>query len=177
MEKYCRGRPGFSHLRLDHLPRDSLAEVSRFAISKNARYRLAQSAKTHSYKKPSLYIIRQENEYTPYEGLYGGTTFLSRISIGLMAAVVRMSTEGDITHLCAAMEPALVRLLSQFGVYFKPIGPLMDYCGMCLPCVITLDEIMQGMQHKRPGLWEFMVEYAHRHDIPEPDVSHARLQT
>lgn len=87
---------------------------------------------------------------------------LPQITLGLFAAIVRMSVEHNMTHWYAVMEPTLLRMLSRFRIRFRPIGPLVDYHGPRRPCLSTMDEILEGIHRKRPDLWEFINAYAYQ---------------
>jgi N-acyl amino acid synthase of PEP-CTERM/exosortase system len=75
------------------------------------------------------------------------------ITLGLVKAVIDMSLTHGITHLCAVMEPALLRLLNRIGIFLDPVGPLVSYHGSRQPCHAPLDRILDGAKMKQPEIW------------------------
>ncbi len=112
--------------RLRALPRARIAEVSRFAMSKELR---AASA--------SL----------------GG---LARFA--LIRAIVQLSGAMRLTHWCALMEPKLLRLLAMSGIYFKPVGALVEHHGLRQPCYVGLAEMLERVRIEKPAVWEFITD-------------------
>jgi N-acyl amino acid synthase of PEP-CTERM/exosortase system len=56
------------------------------------------------------------------------------------------------------MEPALLRLLSRFGIYFTPIGPLVEYHRMRQPCHANAATLLQRVREENFDLWEFLID-------------------
>lgn len=81
---------------------------------------------------------------------------LPHISLGLIAAVIRMASEHGISHLYAVMEPALIRLVSRFGVIFERIGADVDYHGVRVPCVTDLEQCVDHIRIDAPSVWELV---------------------
>ena len=79
----------------DDLPRARTAEISRFAVSKKFRRRAGDD-------KTSVGSANDGNDQR---------RMIPHISLGLMRSVVAMTAQSGMTHLCAVMEPALLRLL------------------------------------------------------------------
>jgi len=80
------------------------------------------------------------------------------VTLGLMRAIVQMSMENGITDWFAVMEPSLLRLLCRFGIYFVPIGPLVEYHGLRQPCYSDLDTLLERVRQEHYDLWEFVME-------------------
>lgn len=116
-----------------------MAEASRFAIVRQFRESFRQAGCT-SAKSASC----------------AQTTVLRTVSIGLMRAIVEMAAEHGVTHLCAVMEPALLRLLARLGVHFHPVGPMVDYHGSRQPCFANLDELLARTWAERRDVWEVL---------------------
>jgi N-acyl amino acid synthase of PEP-CTERM/exosortase system len=133
------------HPLLSYLDTSYAAEVSRFAISKEARKTLNGSV---------LNAI----------GNHGTSPVAAKdltvcfISLGLMRATVQMSFAHSITEWFAVMEPALLRLLRSFGIYFKPLGPLVQYHGLRQPCHANLSDILESVREEHFDLWDFVTE-------------------
>ena len=79
-------------------------------------------------------------------------------SIGLFAGIVQMSAEQGITHWYSFMEPTLMRLLTRFGIYFKPIGPPVKFNGKRQATVAAVDEVLSGIHRERPDVWEIITD-------------------
>jgi len=121
-------------------PASHTAEVSRFAITRQFRDGL---------RSPPDGSIRNEVRS-------GSTTLLCHLSIGLMRAVVELAAEHNMTHLCAVMEPALLRLLSRLGVHFQALGPKIDHHGWRQPCFADLDRLLARTWAERRDIWEIL---------------------
>ena len=80
------------------------------------------------------------------------------ISLGLFAAILRMSVKHDITHWMAVMEPAQLRLLKRFGVEFDHVGPLMEFHGLRRPAFTEAVSLIDGILQRRPDVWELITE-------------------
>lgn len=149
IEKYCElTGSDTAGLRLSAIPRESLAEVSRVCISKEVS--------RECYKRPKLEIVKGNSGAPPID-FY--TESLPHIILGLISGFVRMSVQNSITHCLAVLQPALIRLLSHFGIHFHKIGPLVEYHGQRQPVICALDEILTGMYEKRRDVWEITTNY------------------
>ena len=145
IEEYC-GNRFFSHLPIFQiLRRESLAEVSRFNVSK-AREREV--------------IAFCESKGSAREGCYRRRSGLLcyLLLFGLFSAVVQMTYENNILHWYVTVEKAFHRLLKWFGIHFMPIGPLFDLYGRRLPCLGSTKAILSGIRHYRPEIWSFLTQ-------------------
>jgi N-acyl amino acid synthase of PEP-CTERM/exosortase system len=123
-----------------HLPRARTAEVSRNAISKRFRRMMT-----------SL-------------GLSGAANLhqvMRHLSLGLLAAVVQMASERGITHVCAAMEAPMLRMLAGLGVHFQKLGPPVDYHGVRQPAYADLDALLVRTWIERPDVWALITRNGH----------------
>ncbi len=132
------------------LPRQSLAEISRFAISKEFKKRIRD--KKHVFGSPGI------NEDVKLEMADLERRLIPHITIGLFAAIVRMSAAHGITHWYAVMEPALLRLLKQFSIHFQPIGSAVNYHGKRYPCVATAGDVLAQMEAGCPEIWRLITD-------------------
>lgn len=121
------------------LPAGRTAEVSRFAISRRFREQIRASSLA--------------------AGQDAGSVVLCHLSIGLMRGVVEMAAECGITHLCAMMEPALLRMLSRFGVHFEMFGPRIDHHGWRQPCFADLGELLARTWAERMEIWSILTDH------------------
>lgn len=118
---------------------DRCAEISRFAVSKEYR-RLSETLAEQCDCHASRRLV------------------MPCITLGLMKGVISMSVEHGITDLYAVMEPSLLRLLSRFAIYFKPMGPLVDYHGLRQPCHVNLETLLERIKMGRPDVWDMVTD-------------------
>jgi N-acyl amino acid synthase of PEP-CTERM/exosortase system len=121
------------------LPWAKTAEISRFAISKKIRRRANDDTTSVGSFTTDTEDLRRQ---------------IPNTSLGLMQAIVAMAARGGVTHLCAVMEPTLLRMLSRLGIHFKPLGPRVEYHGRRQPCYSNLDELLARIWVERPDVWE-----------------------
>lgn len=119
------------------------AEISRFCISKEFRQTL----------------LPEESacETTPWSDT-GKQDLIPYITLGLMKGIVQMSAEHGVTDLFAVMEPSLLRLLTRFGIFFKPIGPIVQYHGMRQPCYENVEKLLGKIWNVRKDVWDVITE-------------------
>lgn len=143
--------------RLLHTARS--AEISRFAVSKEFSRRSADS-------HPSLQHTDTRNERR---------SAMPNITLGLMNGIVRMSVEHGITEWFAVMEPTLLRLLARFGIYFSPIGPMVNYHGMRQPCYAIVENLLGRVRKERIDVWEFITDNGRLLDREDQPFASFRL--
>lgn len=139
-----------TRLCIARLCRPRVAEISRFAVSKEFRRRLGE-AETVSGVSPRAV-------YSDALGAGSRRRGFPHITLGLFAAIVRMSVDQGITHWFAVMEPTLLRLLQRFGIEFPPIGPIVDHHGLRRPTLATAATVVDGILSKRPDVWEIVTD-------------------
>ncbi len=128
----------------ERFPVAQMAEVSRFSISKGFRRRRGDTLYGITDGRPLP--ADEERRVAPH------------MTLGLIESLVRMSVENDVSYWCAAMEPKLLRLLSRLGIYFDPIGPLVEFHGLRQPCFIKLETFLNRVQAERPDVWEVITD-------------------
>ncbi|GAB6067969.1 hypothetical protein JCM13664_12880 [Methylothermus subterraneus] len=127
--------------------RRHLAEISRFAVSKEFKRRPNEAGTLAGIgAQPEVYFAPDERRVLPH------------ITVGLFAAIVRMTRAHAITHWYAVMEPALLRFLRLFGIHFSPIGPDVDYHGLRRPCLAEVDRVLPGIKKVNPSVWELITD-------------------
>lgn len=124
----------------ENLPQNYTAEISRFAVSKNFRRRDGDEQTT---------VGGYNDDEDPRR-------LIPHISLGLMQAIVEMARRGGVTHLCAMMEPALLRMLSRLGIHFNNLGPRVEYHGTRQPCYSDLDLLLTRTWIERREVWEIL---------------------
>lgn len=125
--------------------RGRTGEISRFAVSKVFKRRIGEAGTLAGVaENVEIYFEDDERRVLPH------------ISLGLLAAVMRMAHAHGITHCYAVMEPALLRLLGRFGIIFNRIGPDVDYHGKRVPCLGTMDEALPNIQQVCRPVWDLI---------------------
>jgi N-acyl amino acid synthase of PEP-CTERM/exosortase system len=120
------------------LPWAKTAEISRFSIAPNFRRRanddtlIGNISVTHDDPRRRI----------------------PNTSLGLMQAVVAMAAKGGVSHVCAVMDPILLRMLRRLGIHFIPIGPEVDYHGMRQPCYSDLNVLLTRIWVEKREIWE-----------------------
>jgi N-acyl amino acid synthase of PEP-CTERM/exosortase system len=117
------------------LPRERTAEVSRNAISKQARKLMA------SLSGSGVDTLHQ---------------MMRHLSLGLLAAVIRMSAEHGITHICATMDAPTIRMFARLGLHFQKLGPMVEFHGLRQPIFTELDSMLARTWIERPEVWALM---------------------
>jgi len=128
--------PVFSDRR--RFPLAHTAEVSRFAISRDFRRRFSDTA----YGDESS----------------GRPVVMQHITLGLMRAIMEMSRTHNITDWLAVMEPALLRLLQRFGIFYTPVGGLIEHHGLRQPCAANIEEMVEISRKHNFSCYEVMTD-------------------
>ena len=124
-------------------PRSTTAEISRFLVSKEFRRRRGEERYADVGWDADAAGISGEQRLLPY------------ITFGLIRGVLEICAEYGVTHICAVMEPALIRILCRFGLDFQKIGNLVDHHGMRQPCVARLQDLVEGNRAHDTLLWRY----------------------
>jgi N-acyl amino acid synthase of PEP-CTERM/exosortase system len=127
---------------LSGYPRDTMAEVSRYAISNRLRRRAGED------EYPDVHYFDGDREER--------RRLLPHLTLGLMLGVAQLSVCYGITHLTAMMAPALIRLLGQFGMTFTNVGSKVDYHGVRQPCVAATADLLAGIQDRHPAYYAYI---------------------
>lgn len=128
-----------------NLPRIHTAEISRLIVASHFRKRNGELSSAigndESIRKP-----RGAKRHFPHPVL------------GLFVAVMRMSAEQRLSHLYAAMEPVLNRLLRRFGVALEPIGSTIQYHGLRQPFIGEITALASKLQSQCPDMWNLITD-------------------
>ncbi|MGX2038834.1 PEP-CTERM/exosortase system-associated acyltransferase [Methylocaldum sp. MU1018] len=147
IESQCSFSPDVESSISLNFARHQIAEISRFAVSKQFRRRLGEADTSHGIaerKSPS--------------GDMDERRLIPHITLGLFQAIVQMSAENNIKLWYAVMEQQLLRLLKRFGIRFTPIGEPVNYHGLRIPCIGPVDDVLSGIKRDCPGVWEFITQ-------------------
>lgn len=129
-----------------HFSRSNIAEVSRFAVSKQSLAKIQkQLAGEVNHKN---YDLREKDP----------RLLLPHISLGLIAMLFAISDEQGIDYWYAAMEPSLSRLLTRLGIHFIPIGPVMNYHGKRQPMIAKVDDLLDNIAHTRKDFYRLITD-------------------
>ncbi len=149
-EQYC---PLNSHPELAEIPRHSVAEISRFSVSKTFRRRIAETDSISG-----IYQDEAANSTTVHPRF--DRRLLPHVTVGLIVALVRMSREHSIHYCYSVMEPTLIKLLGRFGLHFQSVGQPVDCRGLRVPSLFNLGDL-PAMMHKRPDIWALLGDDGH----------------
>ena len=118
------------------LPRHSIAEVSRFSISKAAR----------SYLRDTGAIAGGVSE----------RDLSSWITLRLISGLVALSRKHAVAQWYTFMEGGLIRILRRMGLHFEPVGAAIEFHGHRFVALDSIDDLMEGMRRERPELHRMM---------------------
>ena len=138
--------------KLDQI--ENLAEISRLAISR--RY--------HRRRGDGPYGLRGAENFgqSLRNATYVGVSDDERhghvpLVVSLYKAMYQACKRNGITHLLAATERSLQRLLTVYHFPFCAIGPQVDYFGPVTPYLLDLAELDDSLiRHASPILDEFL---------------------
>jgi N-acyl amino acid synthase of PEP-CTERM/exosortase system len=132
----------------NRFPAHSTAEISRFAVSKEFRRRRGEERYPDANVPGTAPAAPTERQMIPY------------ITFGLIRGVVEVCREHGISHICAVMEPALIRILGRFGLEFQAIGNLVEFHGVRQPCVARIADLVERNRAGGTLLWQYAGRYA-----------------
>ena len=129
-------------------PEHSTEEISRFAVSKEFRRR-------HGEERYADANIPGGAPALPTERQIG-----RHITFGLLRGIVEICREHGISHISAVMEPALIRILGRFGLYFEAVGALVEFHGKRQPCIARIADMIERNRAEGTLLWQYVGRYA-----------------
>jgi len=146
IETFCRQSFYDEILPPEKYPHDSLAEVSRFLVSRDReREIMGFSSSEKGLQTRSIY--KRKDGLICYLLLFG-----------LICAVLRTATARKLSHWYVGIEPKLLRLFRMFGIRFLELGPLVEYHGKRLPCLGSTESILSSIREYRPELYAFVTQ-------------------
>jgi N-acyl amino acid synthase of PEP-CTERM/exosortase system len=128
------------------LPRATTGEISRFALHPSFRRRLGDG----------LYASIFSTDVEP------GTDFdprrvIPHMTLGLFASIFEMTREHGITHLCAVIDPPLLRILSRLGLQFDKAGPLVEFHGKRQPVYASCEDLLARLEDEQPAIRSLII--------------------
>jgi N-acyl amino acid synthase of PEP-CTERM/exosortase system len=118
-------------------------EISRFAISKEFRRRQSDNLDAAELAALSRrQLIREGN----------------LACLSLIQFLVRQSTERGIFYWAAVMEPKLLRMLANMGIYFTSVGSLVMHHGLRQPCYCHVPSMLESVAREHPDYWEVLTD-------------------
>jgi len=145
IEQYCQITKGEQTTFKKKISRTSLAEVSRFLISKEREQQVMRASAISGPGSGPIY--RKED---------GPNSFL--LLHGLITAGLRTAIEIKSPYIYVCIETPLFRLLRKLGIPFFKVGPPVQYHGLRFPCLGSTKSILSGIYNKRPDLWELVTK-------------------
>jgi N-acyl amino acid synthase of PEP-CTERM/exosortase system len=137
---------GWRKLKSVHrVPLHRIAEISRFAVSKDFRRRCGEA------RYPDAGF-----PYPPSASDMAARRLFPHITFGLLGGILGICLEYDIAVLAAVMEPALLRILTRLGLNFEPIGSLVEYHGLRQPCVARVAKLIECSRDQGSALWNYL---------------------
>lgn len=127
------------------VPCNQIAEISRLIILKEFRTRI----------RPFAY---KNGTYEDYKRIARANRLITHPIIGLLAAILKISSENGIKYWLAGMEPSLNKRLSQLGLQLTPIGPLVEYHGLRRPYLGAVDDVVKSLYFSNKEIWTFVTE-------------------
>jgi N-acyl amino acid synthase of PEP-CTERM/exosortase system len=144
IEQYTQIDPALFNIR--SLPRQHTAEVSRLLIPRRFHRRRGESGGGINGIVITECDTKKQRRF-PHPML------------ALVAGIIRMSADHNITHWLSVMDPSLNRLLGLYGMQFEAIGPLIDYHGPRRPYHVDLLKMLDRMYKNHRQFWELETDY------------------
>ena len=127
--------------QLSFLPKDTTGEISRFTVAR--KFRMRQEDNLY----PAIYGQESKSSTEPRR-------ILPHITLGLLQTVFEITLRHNLTHLCAIIDPALLRLVRRLGLEFHPVGDLIEFHGWRQPIYCDNQEILETVYKKRREVWD-----------------------
>jgi N-acyl amino acid synthase of PEP-CTERM/exosortase system len=81
---------------------------------------------------------------------------------------LRMSVALGLTHWCAFMEPALLRILRATEIHLEPVGPMVEYHGLRQPCYGNIRTVLSRIRAEQPDVWDLITDGGELWELPTP---------
>jgi N-acyl amino acid synthase of PEP-CTERM/exosortase system len=133
------------------LPRMSTGEISRFAIHPSFRRRLGDGLYASIFNSGQ----NLDQDFDPRR-------VIPHITLGLFASMFEMKCKAGLTHFCAVIDPALLRLLTRLGLHFHKAGPTIEYHGARQPVYVEIAELIDRVEREQPEIHQLIVSSYHQ---------------
>jgi N-acyl amino acid synthase of PEP-CTERM/exosortase system len=132
--------------RLDGVgdPPHDVAEVSRFAVSRNLLASVWEPAMDHWDG-----AVRAKPDERCSSQL---------VALGLIALLFGVSAEYGVHTWYAMMETVLARHLARLGIEFRQIGPPVEHRGRRHPMMARVDDLLASVEDNNPAFHRLIVE-------------------
>ncbi|MEM8799090.1 MAG: PEP-CTERM/exosortase system-associated acyltransferase [Pseudomonadota bacterium] len=133
--------PALKALPASRLPHHRTGEISRFAVCSSFRRRRG-------------------------DGLYGRETILvngravdprrvvPHATLGLIKMIFQIAIDAGLSHTCAIIDPALLRMMRRLGFLYEPVGPTVEFHGPRQPVCGDGVEMMRHLADERPEIFD-----------------------
>ncbi len=128
------------------LPCKTTGEVSRFAIHPSFRRRLGDGLYARIFSGDELTM----SDFDPRR-------VIPHITLGLFASIFQIVRENRLTHLCAVIDPGLLRILSRLGLHFHKAGSAIEFHGTRQPVYASGEELLVRLAEDQPAIYELIV--------------------
>jgi N-acyl amino acid synthase of PEP-CTERM/exosortase system len=134
---------------IKNIRRNSLGEMSRFCVSKQFRRRANEK---------DIIITNEALDSRPQKEKAESPN----LTLALFACAIRMSSEHNIHHWYAIMEPTLRKVIAALGINFVQLGPAIPsehYYGLRAPYVIKVNDLLNDVAEKDLDHWNFLTHF------------------
>lgn len=114
------------------MPVATTGEISRYTIAPEFRRRAGDTLYQQVYD-----IDGQQGDLRrviPY------------MALGLFTGLFEVVVRHKLTHFCAIIDPALLRMLRRLHIHFQPIGDLVDFHGRRQPVIAATKDLHVGIK-------------------------------
>ena len=177
MEVACLSQGSEVQSFMAQFPKNKVAEVSRFCVSKEFKQRYGEQHTVAGFgeRRP----LGEEADCSP-KSVQGehfveyGTRVFPFITLGLFSSIIEISAQEGIEYWYALMEPSLLRLWARFGIILDPLGDPVELNGWRQPSYGRIDDVLSGIKMRRPDVWRFITKngslWPEQHDEDEIEV-------
>lgn len=116
----------------DIMPIATTGEISRFTIAPEFRRRSGDT------------LYQQVYDIEPGQG--DMRRVIPYMALGLFAGILEVMVSEQLSHVCAIIDPALLRMLRRLHLYFEPVGGLVDFHGRRQPVMTSCSDLYGGMK-------------------------------
>jgi len=142
LQKLCKD-PDIKNKNI--FPINKMGEFSRFCISSKFDEYLENLKYEYKIGRNNYHISKFEKKI-----------ILSNLSIGLIKGLFELNIKNNLTHMCAEMEPFLIKILLNLGIHFKFLGPTIKYHGIRQPCMNDLITMFNDIKKYRPDVYKYV---------------------